>query len=97
MGAITVAGGLLPIIASMMAHLCDVAGPRLPVQLMCTRHLGHGLLELEGLGRGPEGLVVVGTDVTDVAVDPLGVVERVDPVGHRDYEFERCRPFLRVE
>lgn len=50
-----------------------------------------------GLGRGPECLIRVGTDITDVAVQPLGVVERVDPVGHRDYEFEGCGSYSRDE
>lgn len=64
---------------------------------MCAPRLGRGLLELDGLGRGPEGFVLVGTDVTDLAVDTVGVVDAVDSVRHRDHEFEGCCPSPGVE
>lgn len=40
---------------------------------------------------------MVGADVTDIAVDAVGVVEGVDPVGHRNDQLERRCPSPGVE
>jgi hypothetical protein len=66
--------------------------------LICAPSFEPWLCELRGgMGGCPEGFVLCGADVTEVAVAAFDVVEVVDVVGHCTGQFQRGRPSAGVE